>query len=295
MKSIVFKSVLVLSAVAAVVGCDKGDGQSELASGKVAYEAKDLRKAVRCFEKSVKQAESADALVWLSRARLDLGELSAAKESLDRAAKLDGQAADIRLLQAQVTWHAKDYARSRAGFLALAKDESLDAETRSQAWAGAGIVEMTENNHHAARIAFLRAIGCDRKNPAAWYHLGLLYRDGFGYPEAALEQFDFYVHLNQVADPRVQKVQRVFIPELRDTISRAAASRPGVSSRNSAASAAALGRADAALKKGQLKSARLAYQEALTADPLSYPAALGLAKTWEKTDATKAGLQKTLE
>ena len=53
--------------------------------------------------------------------------------------------------------------------------------------------------------------------------------------------------------------------------------------------------AEAAQKKGNAKGAREAYQKALAADPLSYPAALGLAKAWEKTDATKAGQQKAFE
>lgn len=49
------------------------------------------------------------------------------------------------------------------------------------------------------------------------------------------------------------------------------------------------------MKKGSFKTARQYYQQALTADPLSYPAALGLAKAWEKTDSTKEGQQKAFE
>ena len=33
----------------------------------------------------------------------------------------------------------------------------------------------------------------------------------------------------------------------------------------------------------------------MTADPLSYPAALGLARAWERTDKTKTGQTKALE
>ena len=42
------------------------------------------------------------------------------------------------------------------------------------------------------------------------------------------------------------------------------------------------------MKKGLFKAARQSYQTALDADPLSYPAALGLARAWEKADSSKA-------
>ena len=199
------------------------------------------------------------------------------------------------LLKSQIAWHAKDYAAALSGFVDIASDSSLEASVRAQGWAGLGVVEMTCDNHHLARVAFLRAIRLDRRNAAAWYHLGLLYRDGFGYLEAALEQFEIFVRLEEEASPRVQKVQRTIIPALKEQISRAAMERPGAAKRNSSVAATSIATAESALKKGNAKAAREAYQQALAADPLSYPAALGLAKAWEKTDATKAGQQKAFE
>ena len=58
---------------------------------------------------------------------------------------------------------------------------------------------------------------------------------------------------------------------------------------------AALAKAEAARKKGRGKDALKLYQEALAADPLSYPAALGLAKAWETTDSSQNGQQKAFE
>jgi Tfp pilus assembly protein PilF len=142
----------------------------------------------------------------------------------------------------------------------------------------------------------LRAIRLDRRNPSARYHLGLLYRgDSFGYLDAALEQFDVFVRLGEKADPRAQHAQRVIIPGIKEDIARRAASRRGAEKRDSAASAAALARAAAAMKKGNYKTARSEYEAAYKADVLSYPAALGLAKVWEKIDTTTAGRQRTLD
>ena len=280
----------------AVLGCGPRDGSREFAQGKEAYGLRDLKTAERLFEKSVAaQPQDVDRLLFLARTELELGELEKAKDLVGRAAANSDGDADVALLESQIAWHTKDYKTAANGFSDIANDANLEAAVRSQGWAGLGVVEMTCDNRHLARIAFLRALKLDRKNAAAWYHLGLLYRDGFGYLEAALEQFEIFVRLETEASPRVQKVQRTVIPALKEQIARVAAERPGVDKRNSAACASAIATAEAAVKKGNFKAAREAYQKAMTADPLSYPAALGLAKAWEKTDTTKDGLQKAFE
>ena len=282
--------------VAAILGCGPRDGAKEFREGKEAYELRDLKRAEKSFERSVVLApQDADRLLYLARTELELGELAKAQAAISRAAENSDGEADVALLEAQIAWHAKDYATASDEFSEIANDSKLEASVRAQGWAGLGVVEMTCDNHHLARVAFLRALRLDRRNAAAWYHLGLLYRDGFGYLEAALEQFEIFVRLEEEASPRVQKVQRTIIPALKEQISRAAMERPGVARRNSSVAATSIATAESALKKGNAKAAREAYQQALAADPLSYPAALGLANAWEKTDASKAGQQKALE
>ena len=278
-----------------VVGCGPKDGVKELEQGKASYAARDLTKAAKLFEESLQAApEDVDRLLFLARVKLDLGDLSAAKDLVARAALNSDGDADVGMFEAQVAWHAKDYTSAANGFSALANDAKLTPSVRAQAWAGLGVVEMTCNNHHLARIAFLRAIRLDRRNAAAWYHLGLIYQE-FGYLEAALEQFEIFVRLEEMASPRVQKVQRNVIPELKAQIARVATGRPGASKRNSAACATALAKAEAEWKKGSYRTARQAYLEALNADVLSAPAALGLARAWEKTDTSKEGRLKAFE
>ena len=280
---------------AAILGCGPNDGAKEFDQGRAAYEARDLKKAEKLLEKSLACVPNdVDRLLFLARTELDLGDLAKAQALVERAAANSTGDADVTLLKAQVAWHAKDYKAAAGEFTDIANDAALDASVRAQGWAGLGVVEMTCDNHHLARIAFLRAIRLDRRNAAAWYHLGLLYHDGFGYLEAALEQFEIFVRLEQEASPRVQKVQRTIIPGLKEEIARAAADRPGAAKRNSSVCATLIVEAETAQKKGNARAAREAYQKALAADPLSYPAALGLAKTWEKTDATKSGQEKAL-
>ena len=288
-----------LSAAAAVVvaaGCTPDDGSKELELGRAAYELRDLKKAEKMFEKSAALApENVDALVCLARVKLDLGEVEAAREAVGKAAALAGSDADVRLVQAHVAWVAKDYAAAAKLFGGIAGDEALPTDVRAQGWTGLGIVEMARERRHDARIAFLRAIRTDHREASAYYHLGLLYRDAFGYYDAAKDYFDNFVSLEPPSSPRAQKVQRSVIPAVKDTISSMAADRPGIDKRDSAASATELSRAEAAWKKNEFRTARQRYQAALAADPLNYQAALGLAKAWQKTDATKAGQMKALE
>ena len=291
------KSAAVVAVCAAVfVGCGPKDGQKEFAAAKTAYAVRDFVKADKLLHASLKYAaDNVDVLLYLARVKLEVGELTASREAWDKAAALSPRDVDVQLLGAQLAYHAKDYAKARGVYNAIAADAKVDANVRAQALAGLGVVEMTENNFDVARLAFLKAIRLDRRNAAARYHLGLLYRDGFGFNDAALEQFETFVRLEMTADARVQRVQRKMIPELKEAIARQAMERPGAAKRDSAASAAALAKAEAALKKKDYKTAKKEYLKAFEADALSYPAALGLAEVWAKTDASVAGQKKTLE
>ena len=282
--------------VCVVAGCGPSDGSEELDLGRKAYELHDLKKAEKLFTECVALAPgNADALLYLARIKLEAGDLPAARSWVDKAAQAAAGAVDVRLVSAQVAWHEKDYGKAAELFSLVAEDTKLSPELRAQGWTGLGLVEMANERRHMARIAFLRAIRLNRRDAAAWYHIGLVYRDKFGYLEAALEQFEIFVRLEAAASPRVQKTLRSVIPALKEQIAREAASRPGVSKRDSAACAASLAKAEAEWKKGSFRNAREAYAAALSADPLSYPAAIGLAKAWAKTDATKAGQVKSFE
>ncbi len=283
--------------LAALAGCGPKDGVSEFAEGQVAYAARSLEKAERLFEKSLEYAPaSVDALVMLARVQADLGKISDAGATIAKAVELDGEANDVILLDAEIAFYAGDYARAAKRFGDVADDDKAGAEAQSLGWTGIGIVEMACERRDFSRIAFLRAIRLDRRNPSARYHLGLLYRgDTYGYLDAALEQFEIFVRLGKEADPRAQHAQRVIIPGIKEDMARRAASRPGADKRDANASASALIKADAAWKKGQYKTARDEYETAYKADVLSYPAALGLAKAWEKTDGSNTGRRRALD
>lgn len=294
---------LAAALVAAAAGCGPKDGSADYADGLAAYGARDFKRAVECFGESLKLTpDSADTWLMLARARMELGEVAEAASAHQKAAELAAGDADVVELGAQIAYHSKDFAKARAAYAELAR--SADAATRSRGWCGLGVIEMAgiagagtlaELSAAKARVAFLAAARLDGRNATARYHLGRLYRDTFGYSESALDQFSLFVRLETNDVSRVQNVERRVIPELRDLIAKAAARRPGAERRDSAASAAALKKADEAWAKGNYKTAKLRYADALAADVLSYPAAIGLAKSCEKTDSSSAGLREALK
>lgn len=291
-------------ALAALAGCAPGDGSKEYALAGEAYAAGDNLRAEKYYSVSAERNPgNVDALLMLARVKKDLGKVSEARSIVAKAVDLARDDVDVAMLDGEIAYFAKDYGYSLARFTEVAGNTAFDPKARSLAWTGIGIVEMScigidqkdLEKRALSRIAFLRAIRLDRRNASARYHLGLLYRNSYGYLDAALEQFNVFVRLLDAGDERVQKAQRVFIPEIKEEIARRAAERPGASRRDSSVSAAALVRAEAAVKKGHFKTARLEYDRALAADVLSYPAALGLAKAWERSDRTNFGLRKALE
>ncbi|MBQ6136149.1 MAG: tetratricopeptide repeat protein [Kiritimatiellae bacterium] len=302
-RSSALSRALAAAALAALAGCGAGDGSAEYSAGERAFESRDYKTAEAGFSKCAALApDNVDALLMLVRTELALGNIVAAREASARAEELAGDEPDVMELAAQAAFHAQDYAKAKSLYERLSGDPKLDAGVRSRAWSGLGVVEMAGmsaasigESRDRALTAFLRAVRLDGRNAAARYHLGRLYRDTFGYSEMAVDQFSLYSHLAPASDQRVQTVVRKTIPALREHVSRAAAQRRGADRRNSAASAAALKKAEDAWKKGTFKTAKLRYAEAYEADVLSYPAALGLARSWEKTDSSRAGLAEALK
>lgn len=301
--SSVLKLLAAAALAAAVAGCAKNDGSADFAAGKAAFESRDLKRAVQSLAAGLARSpDNVDALVLQAQALLALGELPGAASAIDRAAALAGADRDVVEVGAQVAFYRKDYARAAELFAQLAA--AAEPEVRSRGLTGLAIVDIIqlgasgadlETVRARARTRLLAAIRLDGRNAAARYHLGQLYRDAFGYNEAAVDQFELFVRLAKGVDDKVKRVQRTTIPDLKEAIARAAAQRPGADKRDVAESAAALKKAEAAWAKQTFKTAKLRYNDAYVADVLSYPAALGLAKAWEKTDATKPGQLEALK
>ena len=217
------------------------------------------------------------------------GAAAAAKAALERAP----DSAEAHLLAGQAAYLKRDYERARKEFDAVAKERSLPKSLRSKGYAGLGLIEFVQHEIEVARILFLQAQLLDYKNESTWYHLGLIYRDTYQFHEAALEQFQMFTRLSRPDNPLVEKVGRELIPELRKSIQRSAAERPGASGRDPGRAAKLYEEAQTLEAKNKTSLAKKKYADALAADPLSYPAALRYAQLL-KTGKTAEEVDKAL-
>ncbi len=286
-------SILTALAVAIIAGCGKDDGAADFEKGMAAYAARDLRAAAGLFGSAAeKNPTNFMARIGLALANIDLGEMPSAKAAVESALALEPQSAEARLVDGQIAFYTRDYSRARKDFNAVAEAMRLPPAIRSQALSELAVVEISENNFDMARLALWRAVRLDRKNAAAWYHLGHLSRDTYRFENAALEQFEMAGRLIK-DQARAKAIAHKVIPALRESLRAKMASKPGASTRDPATAAKLVAEGEALLKKDP-KRASAKFAEAYSRDPLSYAAALNCAKATSASARTDSAVDKAL-
>ena len=292
-------SACAAAALALCAGCGGPNPAKERALGDTAFNNRDYAKARDHYSKVVKaEPGNVGASVRLARSWLALAEVEknpeARKALADEgktalAAVPEGNRADADVvqLQAQLAYHSQDYAAAAKLFRSLADDDSLDPAIRSAAWSGLGVVDFMLSDSKTdqaerdmlcdrARTEFFMALRFDKRNASARYHLGRLYRDTYGFGEAAIEMFEAFVSpkmMQQGIDERVQRVQHEFLKQLREEVAKRAAQIPGAANRDRRACAERMKKADALYAQKKYKDAAKGYEAALKFDPLDALAA----------------------
>ena len=238
--------------------------------------------------------ESGEEAIQRAIDKLSLGELDAAQDAAENALARLPDSAEARLVHGQVAYLKKDYKGAVADFNAVAAEKTLGKKLRAEALVSRAVVEIVQNDFDAARLTLFRALHLDRRNAAAWYHLGLLSRNTYRFDEAAVEQFEMAARLSDPKDPRTVRLSREIIPAVRASLVAAAASKPGAAKRDVGAAANLIAEAEALRKKKMIRAAIKKYEAAFAADPFSYPAARELAYLVSLNDKTTAGVDKAL-
>ena len=286
--------VLVALALAALAGCTpEDDGSADFAKGEAAYAVRDLRAAAAGYGAAAdKNATNFTARIRLALVNIDLGELPAAKAAVDSALAVDPGSAEARLVDGQIAYLERDYARAKKDFEEVVSAKQLPGELRSQALAARAVMEIAANLFDQARLTLWRAVRLDRRNAAAWYHLGHLSRDTYRFEDAALEQFEMSGRL--MSEPaRAKAIARDTIPALRESIRAKFATKPGAAKRDPGAAAKLVSEAEVLAKKDPKKAAAK-FAEAYAKDPLSYSAAWNHAKALAGTAKSDADVTKAL-
>lgn len=217
---------------------------------------------------------------------------AAASTSAAKALELQPESAEAHLLAGQAACLRQDYDEARAQFSSVVKAKTLPNVLRAKAYVGLGTVDYVQHEADQARISFLQARRLDNSNEAAWYYLGMIYRDIFHFEEAAQEHFQMFVGLSAKSDnPRTKKVKEEILPELYSNAAARAKARTG----NAGKAAALIQEAQAQRDKNRLTEAVKKYAEARKADPQSDVAALGYAQLVTSTDKTAEGARKAIQ
>ena len=286
-------NILAVLALSVVAGCGPDDGSADFEKAEAAYAARDLQTAVLCYGTAAeKNPTNFTARMKLALANVDLGEIDAAKAAIDSALAVDPASAEARLLDGNIAYLAKDYARAKKAFADISSSKHLPKEIRSKAMVSQAVLELTANMFDRARVSLWRAIRLDRRNAAAWYHLGYLSRDTYRFEDAALEQFQMASRL--MTDPvRVKTVMQDIIPTIRESLRAKIAGKPGAAARDPGAAAKLVTEGEGLVKRDPKKAAAK-FTEAYAKDPLSYAAAWNFAKAKDDSAKSDADVARVL-
>ena len=287
------ETVFVALAMAVLAGCSPDNGVADYEKGEVAYAARDLKSAVRYFHSAAaKNPTNFTARVKLALANVDLGEIAAAKAAVESAMAVDPCSAEARLLNGNIAYLAKNYAEAKSAFADISAAKQLPEEMRSKALVSQAVLELTENMFDRARVSLWRAVRLNRRNAAAWYHLGYLSLNTFRFEDAALEQFQMASRL--MTDPvRAKAVAQNIIPTIRESIRTKVATKPGASMRDPGAAAKLVSEGEGLVKKSPAKAVAK-FAEAYGKDPLSYAAAWNFAKARSSSAKSDADIARVL-
>lgn len=288
------KCTLVALALLAAAGCVPDDGAADFQKGEAAYVARDLAAASAGFRTAAeKNPTNLVARVRLASVNVELGDIPAAKAAIESALAVDPTSAEAMLLDGHIAYLAKDYARAKRDFAEIIADRGLPGSVRSRALVSQAVMEITANMFDRARISLWRAVRLDRRNAAAWYHLGYLSRDTYRFESAALEQFQMASRL--MKDPvRAKAVTRDIIPMVMESLRAKMAGKAGAAKRDPGAAAKLVAEGEA-LAKSSAKGAAAKFAAAYEKDPLSYAAAWNFARSRADTAKSDAEVSKVLQ
>ena len=286
-------SILVALVIAVLSGCSPDYGVADYERGEVAYAARDLQAAALCFKAAAeKNPTNFMARVKLALVNMDLGEIAAARVAIESAIAIDPTSAEARLLDGNIAYLAKDYAGAKCAFSDVSSAKQLPKGIRSKAMVSQAVLELTADMFERARVSLWRAVRLDRRNAAAWYHLGYLSRDTFRFEDAALEQFQMASRL--MTDPvRAKTITHEIIPTVRESLRAKAAGKPGAAGRDPGAAAKLVSEGESLTKKDPRRAAAK-FSEAYGKDPLSYAAAWNFARSKSASAKSDADIARGL-
>lgn len=275
--------VAVLS-LAILGGCGSGSPESCLKKGLAEFEKKDYSAAISLLNKASEQIQDSSELYYtLGLANLLLGDTDKALEALNKTMDIDPDHYEALICCGQIAYHQNDLESARKYYqhaLKLAKDP----RKRAILFTSMALTESGLKNKGLARLFLIRALSCDRSYAPAYYNLGSLYRDKFGFKEEALKCFEQFVKIADEKELHYEKAENN-IKRLQENIKRTSSAENVKRDAPTAAKYLEQGVICQAQKK--YREAIKAFDAALSADPLAFSAAYGRAVALEKLNSSR--------
>lgn len=261
-------------------GCGSKSGQSALKQGMTAFREKNYAGAISLLTRASKRISDSPELYYdLGLAHLYQGEIEPAQTAFNAVLDLSPNHAEATACLGQIAYFQHNFSQARARFeqaLTVAQSEEL----RARILTSLSLAEAGEERYDIARLRLLCALKlCGRYAPA-YYNLASLYRDKFNLREEALDNFELYVRLADKNDPHYGSAVNN-IKRLRGILERTRAEETDGVKRDPAAAAKLLQEGMHLQLGKQYAKAVKAYRSALSADPLTFSAAYGMALAYK--------------
>ena len=300
------RNSILLAALALSAGCGDDAKEANLENAQEAFDKGDFGKAAQIYEKTLASApDNVDACLMLTLSRIKQADYIKAVESAEKAAEVAGGDSDVIETLAQAYYYNRQYDKARENYLKIATNDKLEPAVRSQAYSGLGVIDVSLFDPtdpetiwliHRARTEFFRALILNNRNASAHFNLGYIYSHIGDFRDIATAKIHYeFFEKCEKDTKRAQDVQRTEIPALRAAVNQDTVERLGSNSCDNVTCAKELEKAKAEEKKGQFLKARRFYESALKANPLSYDAAIALARSWERDKKRNPNSREALE
>jgi tetratricopeptide (TPR) repeat protein len=270
-----------------ICGCGSDSAQSSLEKGISAFDKKNYSAASECLDLAAKEInDSAPLYYTLGLSHLNLGDMKKALAAFNKTIDIDPAHYESIICLGQIAYHENnDLAISQECFETALKMVT-DAHKKAVLYTSMAIVESGLKNDGLARLYLIQALSCDRSYAPAFYNLGSLYKDKFGYKEEALKCFKQYAQLADKDENHYVKAEKN-MERLNLNIERLASSRQATVKRDTVTASENLGNGVVYQSQKKYLDAIKFYDAALAADPLAFSAAYGKAMAYQKLNRSR--------
>lgn len=276
--------IITLLILSLLGGCGSSSPERSLEKGMAEFEKKKYSASISQLTKAAEKIQDSDKLYYtLGLAHLHLGDMDKALVALNKTIDISPRHYEALICCGQIAYHKNELASAQK-YYQLALKLAHTPRKRAVLFTSMALTETGLKNNGLARLYLIRALSSDRSYAPAYYNLGSLYRDKFGFKEESLKYFEQFLASADKKEIHYDKAQKN-IKRLRENIKRTASTKKD--KRDAPTAAKYLEKGVICQSQKQYREAIKAFDMALEADPQAFSAAYGRAVAWEKLNSSR--------